>query len=231
MLSGWTPLRAVALKFHVVAKATAEMPFPADELGLLYETAGINLALVEGERIDYDPTYYWINYSDLVQKFGENDRNAGHLIIGLAGPDHRKDIAGQLLDLESRGVAVVYTSCDYIRRDGESARLQTCAHEIGHMLNLSHKDVASTFVSTMDQAEKRDIDASLSWKSVIVEAEEVRNAQKPDYFSPPARELKAYPFSYQARFNLNTLSPDRLLPWGGKFEHPYDQTNDTCCHV
>ncbi len=219
-------MRAVALKFHVVEGATASIAFLAEELSLLYATAGIDLALVEGERIADDPTYHLDSYPVWIKRFGERDRSAGHLILGRAVPDHRSDIAGQLIDQVSRGVAVVYTSCDYIRRDGEGALLQTCAHEIGHMLNLSHEDVAAKFVSAMNQAARRELDTRSSWKGAIAESREVRNTNEPDYFFPPVRELASYPLAYRARHSLNNLSPDRLLPWGEKFEHPYDGTED-----
>jgi hypothetical protein len=214
------------VKFHVVEGAMARMEFLAEELRLLYATAGIDLALVEGERIAKDPTYHVIKYIDWIKRFGEQDRSAGHLILGRDVPDYRSDIAGRLIDEVSRGVAVVYTSCDYIQRDGEGALLQTCAHEIGHMLNLSHDDVDKTFVTAMNQADKRDLDTRASWESVKAEAREIRNTNEPDYFLPPARELASYPFAYRARHTLNNLSPDRLLPWGGKFEHLYDGTED-----
>lgn len=219
-------MRPVDVKYHVVKNATANLPFPADELKLLFRTTGIDLSLVEGERIDNDPTYNpFLAYVDLVQLYDKKDRHYGHLIIGLDGPDYRFDIAGQLLDLDWRGVAVVYTCADYIQRDGEGAFLQTCAHEIGHMLNLGHNDVASDFVSAMNQAQNRELDTSRSWQDVKAEAEVVKSQGKPDYFFPPEKELNCYPFAYQARYNLNIYSPDRLLPWGGKFERPYDGVN------
>lgn len=216
-------LRTVALKFHVVAKATADMPFPVDELKWLYATAGIELDLSQGDTIEHDPMYYpAANYKFWVEQFGKKDRGCGHLIIGLHGPYYRSDIPGRLVDLDYRGVAAVYTSCDYIQRDGEKALLQTCAHEIGHMLNLAHEDVTTDFISTMDQAEKRGLDTRRSWEAALAEAQHKRDP----YFFQPVRELNSYPFALRARNTLNTLPVAQLLPWGGKFEHPYDEIND-----
>ena len=213
-------MRVVALKFHVVEGDTASMTFPAEELGLLFQTAGIELDLIEGERIDKDPTFNRIGYPEWIKRFGETDREAGHLILGRDAPGYRTDIAGELLDKESRGAAVVYTSCDYIQRDGAGALLQTCAHEIGHMLNLSHDDTAAGFVSTMNQAAMRDLDTVSAWHGATVESQQIRSSNGPDYFFPPARKLVSYPLAYRARYKLNTLSPARLLPWGGIYEYP-----------
>lgn len=221
-------MRSVDLKYHVVANATADLPFPADDLKSLFRTTLIDLNLVEGEKLVDDPIYASstpFSYPELVKLYFKEDRNYGHLIIGLKGPDWRSDIAGQLLDQDSRGVAAIYTCADYIQRDGKGAFLQTCAHEIGHMLNLGHDDVADGFVSAMNQAQNRALDTRPSWQNVEAEAQVVRSQGNQDYFFPSERELNCYPFAFKARFNLNHYSDDRLLPWGGKFEHPYDGAN------
>jgi hypothetical protein len=219
-------MRSLSVKYHVVADALARLQFPAEELRSLYETSGIDVQFEQGERIMSDPAFSALqDYPSFVQRYGKNDRGSGHLIIGLGHPRFLSDIAGELLDLDSRGVAVIYTSSDYIQRSGQGALLQTCAHELGHMLNLAHQDVAS-FDSVMNQAQDRWHEIPVSWDYAAAEARRVEDRGQPAYFDPPARPLNCYPFAYAARLLLNTYSSDRLLPWGGRFERPYDGAND-----
>jgi hypothetical protein len=220
-------MRSCSVKYHVVADALSRLQFPADELRALYATSGIDMQFEEGERIDSDPAYNPIwDYPSFAQRYSNNDRSAGHLIIGLGHPRFLSDVAGELLDLDSRGVVVVYTNSDYIQRHDQEGLLQTCAHELGHMLNLAHQDVAFEFDSVMNQAQDRWHDIPVSWDYAAAEARRVEDRGQPAYYDPPASPLDCYPFAYAARLLLHTYSSDRLLPWGSRFERPYDGAND-----
>lgn len=221
-------MRSVDVKFHIVAAAAVDWHFPADDLRLLYRTAGIDLNFVEGDRIDDDPTNYPIgDYPTLVDRYRKTDNGFGHFIIGIEPPRFNPQVAGQLLDVENRGVSVAYTNSNYVQQFGDVGLLQTCAHEIGHMLNLAHEDVVTEFVSTMDQALKRTSAITQSWNGAAFEAEQIRRRGDETYFFPQSKALRCYPLAYSARLRLNTSSGDQLLPWRGKFERPYDGTNDS----
>jgi hypothetical protein len=221
-------MRSVSVKYHIVTLSTVTSadPFPRDDLQLLYRTAGIDLDLVEGAGLDRDPLgSQGFSYRRLLDHYRAKDREFGHLIVGLATP--RPDVAGELLDLETRGLVVVYRNSTYIQEHGRSALLQTCAHELGHMLNLDHNHVSSSFDSIMRSAGDRKQNIAECWEAAKAEAADARAQGKPVYFDPPAREVPCYPFALVARNRLNTESDESFLPWGtGKFEGGAHAVND-----
>jgi hypothetical protein len=221
-------VKTISIRLHWVARSQHDIALRSDDLQALFRTAFIELDLMPGEEIAQDPIYYPPPfYEDLVRHYAATDKEPGHLIIGLEPPLFDPGVAGQLLDPVERGVCIVYRRCKYILERGEVALLQTCAHELGHMLNLAHADVSPDFASAMDQADKRvKGEVGSCWEAAAREAHTIRQRNEPDYFMPLGRPLEALPFSHVARKTLNDLSGNRLTPWGGKFERPYDGTND-----
>ena len=224
-------MRTINIKYHVVTNATEKLPFPVEELKSLYATSGIVLNLVEGDPISSDPAHRRIGtYPSFVELYRKSGPDYGHLIIGLDDPNKDKSVNGELLDRESRGVAAVYTYSDDIAIIGESAFLQTCAHEIGHMLNLAHHDVSKYYTSVMDKALNRGQDISLSWSNAEAEARNLDAAGQQSFFTKPPTLPRCYPFAFAARDHLNNDSPDHLLPWQSKFENPYEGSQDKWYH-
>lgn len=220
-------MRSVSVKYHVVENATADMPFPADDLRALYWSAGIDLALDAGEPLDADPALgLFTNYAALLAAYRRSPL-AGHLIVGLTPPSDRYGISGELVDLDTRGLAAVYVQSGYIQREGRSALLQTCAHELGHMLNLSHGDVSTLFVSVMDSAPRRqDVSPQSAWEQAMRESDAKKARGELAYLEPPLRTLPCFPFSYGARERLNSIPEDSLLPWRSKFQDTFDGSDD-----
>jgi hypothetical protein len=223
-------LRSVAIKYHQVKENGNDFPIPQTDLCAAFLSAGIDLQLIEGEVLKTDPGVSLNRtYSDLIQEYSKIDKKCGHLIIGVSRADKRKDIAGELHDLASRGVASVYTLSEHIQRDPVASFAQTVAHEIGHMLNLSHGDVTAKFDSTMNSLAQRDQRPELSWERAREEARNMRQAgAEPLYIEPSARTA-CFPFAFKARQALRDTSDSRLQPWGSPFEHAADQTNLCSC--
>jgi hypothetical protein len=212
-------MRPVSIKIHHVRATKQAFPFPAQDVQLLYRTAGIDLRIDAGDDIAVDPTLSGLlNYPALVRRYRDTDRAVGHLVVGQQPMTREPFVAGQLLDLTTRGVAAVYTRSNYLLSDTGPGFLQTCIHEIGHMLNLSHEDGAHDYDSAMNQIGARLMEPSLCWKGADTEASIVAASGQAAYFEPPARPLRCYPLAFKARSRLNTLSDGTLLPWGGVFE-------------
>jgi hypothetical protein len=215
-------MRSVSIKIHYVDGTYPEFAVPVDELRALYRTALVDLIIVPGGAIPQDPRMEsaLLNYDDWVRQFGLSGGTVGHLIIGGIPPFDHPEIAGQLLAPERRGVAVVYTENEQIRSPPEVCFLQTCAHEIGHLLNLPHPDDAglALYDSTMNQLEERLGDVGGCWEAASLEASEQKSCGKPDYFLPPSDPLGCYPFSLGERTALNTNSDNRFYPWGSNFD-------------
>jgi hypothetical protein len=225
-------MRTVKLKVHYVRGTQPQFSVQTLELSRLYRTAGIELYFFAAPEILIDPALgtAWENYSDIVARLRTNDKLHGHLIVGKRPPTSSLELAGQLLDLDLRGVAVVYTHSDYIKQNPRLNFLQTCAHEIGHMLNLSHRNIAKTYTSAMEQLGGRTGDVATCWELADGESAKVKTKGGNPYFEHPVEAISCYPLAYTARVELNTLSEIRLQPWQSKFEHALDGSND-CCHA
>lgn len=220
-------MRTIDVTFHIVEPASAQFGFPAAELRELYLSAGIDLNFIAGHDITPDPANHPASgYPVLVEKFRTSATTSGHLIIGSRTPIVHSDWAGQLLDQTTRGVSAVYTQSDYIQSTGAVGLLQTCAHELGHMLNLAHEDISPEYASVMNQADSRTSDIENAWIVAGVQAARIVSQSNNPYFTAPSGPLNCYPFAYAARLRLNTSSEDSLLPWRGVFERTYDGTND-----
>lgn len=213
-------MRRVKVCVHHVDFPATSLSLDVDAIRRLYWTAGIDLELAEAADIPFDPaddpTFPYPSY---VMHFGQSASDRGHLIIGRRCPRIGSTIAGELWDLDWRGVSAVYTESTYIAREGARGLLQSAAHEIGHMLNLGH-DHASTFVSAMKQAEARRAgDVSASWAQAESEANHALASGQPTYYFPLTQPNDCYPLSLDERRELNGMPDSRVLPWGGKFEH------------
>jgi len=152
-------MRSVTIKIHYLEERRQAFQVPTEELKALYRTSNVDLAFVVGEGIDVDPNLSaaFENYDDLVARYRSEDQGSAHLIVGGFPPSAHREVAGQLLDLDTRGVAVVYTRNDYILMNPSVHLLQTAAHEIGHLLNLPHPQnpAMAEFDSTMNQIGNR----------------------------------------------------------------------------
>ena len=214
-------MRRVQIFIHHVEFPSTSLSLDLDAIRRLYRTAGIDLELNEDLDIDFDPGVdRTFPYPKYVTRYGQSARDRGHLIIGRICPNLGSKIAGQLWDLDWRGVSAVYTESSYVADAGNRGLLQSAVHEIGHMLNLGHPASAAAFVSTMHQAEtRRSGDVSAAWTSAEVEAAQEHAAGRPSYFTSPTQPNDCFPLSLDARRELTDMLPSQLLPWAGKFEH------------
>ncbi|NBQ68666.1 MAG: hypothetical protein EBU46_07490 [Nitrosomonadaceae bacterium] len=221
-------MRNVSVKYHVVSNATQLHNLPLAEIKALYTSSGINLQITEGEAIPADPKFSALrDYDGWVRRFRETDTYSGHLIIGLGDRYSRNGIAGELLDMDQRGVAVVYMHSTYILQNGEDGVLQTAVHELGHMMHLSHMDRSATFHSAMDQAKDRTGSTILAWEAAEDEARAKEEASgKHAYLQRPPIQPPCFPLAYPARMILNENSDQYILPWGGQYDCPDNGAND-----
>jgi hypothetical protein len=171
--------------------------------------------LDRGSREDYD-----IFYASSCPAPGAPLPHPAKLILGGNHLDSM-DINGELYDLKKRGIAAVYANSRYSRKDMDHL-LEVCAHEIGHMLNLRHKDAESTQLeSVMDPAYIRSglQTPGKAWEIAIQiadqrDADAMRTYLKMYNDSPPG-----YPFSPRsAQYLTKSLPIYDVQPWGGLLE-------------
>jgi hypothetical protein len=212
-------LRRVNIVVHHVKNPSTSLTLDLSAIRRLYWTAGIDLMIEEEADVKFDPASNPARpYSSYVERYGKSAADRGHLIIGRKCPRAESEIAGELIDLDRRGVGAVYTKSPYISDYGDLGLLQSAAHEIGHMLNLSHTKTG--FVSTMNQADvrKKGI-VTNAWTEAEAEADKEKASGRPAYYFALSQPTECYPLSLNSRIELNTMSDIRMLPWGGKFEH------------
>jgi hypothetical protein len=205
--------------YHFVDRVTAgRARFRVDDLIRLFRSAQIRLEISDGGALAPRDVF---RPAKLIERWQKNNASIGHLVITgvpMSGPER----VGELVDLGSRGVAMVYFNT--FRADKERNLLQTAAHEIGHMLNLTHENPPRAYTSAMAQAAHRNTDIEAAWKCAAAEA----YAQVDDpCYDPPDIFPDCFPFSLKARCRLRDLDAEELLPWGSKFFDDYaDGTDD-----
>lgn len=226
-------MRSVTIKIHYLEERHQAFPVPVDQLKALYRTASVDLAFVEGGEIDVDPNLNaaFETYEDLVKRYRSEDQSSAHLIIGGFPPTAHREVAGQLLDLETRGVAVVHTRNDYILMNPAVHLLQTAAHEIGHLLNLPHppNPVIDRFDSTMNQIGNRVDGVATCWEKAEKEAHDEELQGKRSYFTSPAMTLDCFPLGLSSRAALTNQSDISFRPWMSRFNHGGQGQNDCPC--
>ena len=213
-------MRRVNIFVHHVKDPATGLQLDVAALHRLYLTAGVELTFDEALDIEFDPgddptfPYPWY-----VGYYGKHAADCGHLIVGRRCPRIGTAIAGELWDLDWRGVCAVYTESTYIRGEGDRGLLQSAAHEIGHMLNLGHKH-SSTFMTTMNQAEQRlGADVAAAWAAAEADAANQITNGLPAYYFAPTEEIDCYPLAFDARTRLNENFDTQVIPWQGRFEH------------
>jgi hypothetical protein len=220
-------MRTVNISVHTYSGLRSDLSFRPDDIRIVFAAAGIDLVFRNGEHFPDDP-FFWKGYKNLLLEFSRNDTTAGHLIIGGQYPGLDPGMAGGLLDPDHRGLCADYTSSDYIANHGQPALLQCCAHEIGHMLNLSHDDNAPDlgaaspgYLTTMDQLSNRTlIPAQIAgaWNVASKEASSKKQHAIEPYYFPQSAPTVCLPLALTARLRLNQMGDGSLLPWRGRFE-------------
>lgn len=224
-------LRTISIKVHHVDGTQVQFPVPVSDLQSLFRSAGIDLVLLAGQALDRDPMgSKYHNYPTLISEFRNTDRSCGHLIIGRSPPDQQFEVAGQLHDLEQRGLAAVYTLSSHVQKNPRDHFAQTIAHEIGHMLNLSHSDIGK-FDSTMNALADRDEVVSICWERAGHDANSMTAKGEDAFYIKPTVPTVCYPFAYKARLFLSTAIDARIQPWGSNFEHSTENMNYCTCWI
>ena len=219
-------MRVINIRLHEVAGVNAP-PLNVHDLNETFGATGFQINFLPGSTMPSDPGEEPnFSYLQLIAPFKSEDPHNGHFVIGGIHPSWNLAVAGELADLDTRGISVVYSRSSYVREHGAVGLLQTTVHELGHMLNLSHMDVDSRYKSAMNQANDRLQTPASSWTAADTDAQSLQAGGKDPLWTNPAQSPSCHPFCFTARSWLHSLSDARLLPWGTKFERPYDGNED-----
>ncbi len=197
------------------------------DLKTLFRSTNVNLQISDATDLGVSfPERNW-RYTGAVQllhNWGSRKRRKPGFVLfdHTWAPGVSTSYNGLMPDPTRRSLAVVMTKSSVVRTRSAKGLLQVAAHEIGHMLNLGHRDRREltiggqdySYSSTMDQAGLRQSDPELAWRTAFAEARALATTLgRPTYFSSQNAATHGYPFSWFSRRKLHRPA-QKVLPWG-----------------
>lgn len=216
-------MHIVSIAVHYLdADVRARFPLPKDDIEAVFRSAGVLLSLTESSLVGIDPYLSSSGYTRQVRLLGNERMGNGHLFVTELTPPLFPFAAGELVDLSRRRAAAIFTSCDYLKREGYKGLLQTCVHEIGHMLNLTHPPGRPRPMrpSAMSSWSDRSVNIQNAWEAERDDAARRNRERKEGHdvpFSIPTRSIDCLPFSFDERRRLNGEAESTILPGGSPY--------------
>lgn len=204
-------MQKVLVQWHPTPWTSSEI-VPEAELRTLFKTVGIDLQISKGEKIGFSPKSE-THFDQLEEMFRPkgNVPFVGHLFLSDTPSSGRTGVLGEVCG-RTHGLAVVYV--EQLGGDGvKDSMLAVCAHEIGHMCNLTHNLANdSPFDSVMTQSRFRDDPAGQAWAEA--ESEASKQGVPAEVFAKVP--LDCLPFNHSCR---TCLAPPAAHwgPWTGSF--------------
>ena len=133
-------------------------------------------------------------------------------------------VNGTLLDMQRRGVCVVYAGSHVFASGDSEKRFEIFVHELGHMVNLSHRQADESFPTAMDSFDRRNgvgDDRVELWTEAIDGAAGAHAAKLRAFFGDGQRRPIGLPMSSRCCEALATPLLSRVEPWG----EPFDDTS------
>lgn len=202
----------------------AQMPVSA--LSDYFGALGFPLQFRAAQPLTEDPT----DHPDEVDEFCRSQAPQGPLpwpgvlVVGdmsVDGPSTN----GILLDLDRRGACAIFTQSFAFLQGTEDTRFEIYAHEIGHMLNLSHADARDPFPTAMNQWDARASvhDRRAVWRQAISNGSVLQGTRLRTFFGNGSRHPVGLPMSAICCAWLNGPNLGAILPWASQFK---DSTDD-----
>jgi hypothetical protein len=135
---------------------------------------------------------------------------------------------GILLDLDQRGACAIFAQSFGFKKGDAEDRFEIYAHEIGHMLNLSHAEADDKFPTAMNQWDIRSAvsDRRVVWRRAINQGSPLQRAVLPAFFGNGSRQPLGLPMSASCCKWLASQGPRDVLPWGSHFKDPAGNGSD-----
>lgn len=194
---------------------------PTNALKAFFQTWDITLHFFDGPSLPFDPSLIQSSVDSLIAKYRPADAGAAAPAVLIIGREYFPDPGtnGLLLDLGNRGACEIFTESDQFKSAGEEERFQIYAHEIGHVINLTHADATQQYPSAMDQWDRRKTGANKSkiWELCKHNAPPSVQARIGQYVVNNAEPTPGLPLPPASIFFLGNAQFEEIRPWGTPF--------------
>jgi hypothetical protein len=200
---------------------SAEADVPTGALREYFGALGVDLEFALGQALSPDPT----DSIDSIRQFVTGmappvgQRGTAALVvadIGYLGPL----VNGMLLDADRRGACAVFTQATGFTFGSADSRFEIYAHEIGHMLNLTHEDADETYVTAMNSWGERDevADRLDIWRQAVGNGAGPFSSQLSHFFRGGTQRPLGLPFSKTCCQKLAGFPAPKVAPWLSTFD-------------
>ncbi len=193
-----------ARRMRLPARALGEL-FAAGGIGLHFRYVGAHPEPLRSRR-EYESFAARLRRR-LAEELGRAPRAGDPAFLLIGGRwmgEGRQGCDSAMILREDRGCAAVFTQSKRIARIDLPAFQQACAHELGHLLGLSHALGHSVpYPATMAVARRRTI-----------RRKAIREAWRASGLEAPAGSSFLLPLAEGSRNLLRAADDARVLPWG-----------------
>jgi hypothetical protein len=197
-------MRSVHFIVHYLPGVEARVPTRA--LADFFRCYGIELSFEDGARMPSNLTTF-AEFHDVLSQWYPKDPPVGaaaHLFVGAWWLDTGGGLVNGMLLEPTRGATAVFTRSMWLEQHPDQLE-QVCAHEICHVLNLTHPAGEMEYGATEAPEQDRDpqdIGVAASWKRARVTR-------------PPG--VNVYPLLKENARHLQERVDRDVLPWGTSF--------------
>lgn len=200
----------------------SEASVPKQALSNYFRSWGVDVTFEDGLPLGSDPTLTE-EETDAFCLEQAPTAGASHwpaaLVIGEMSTDG-SGTNGILLDLKTRGACAVFTRSFGFRNGSADDRFEVFAHEIGHLLNLTHGEADETFPTAMNQWDERSMvqDRVALWSQAITAANATQRARLRSFYGDGSRHPLGLPMSTSCCDSLAGSALSDVEPWGTPFK-------------
>lgn len=205
---------------------------PAGALQHYFRSLGVNLTFQPGPAFarEQDPC----RDSAVMSAFcagrapPQGNTNAPAILVVTEMAPEGDGTNGQLMDAARRGACAVYTDSWAFRTHGAEERFEIFVHEIGHMLNLAHREADEDFETAMAQFDDRARvnDRVQLWREAIDGAAPSYGNKLSAFFGAGNASPIGLPMSKNCCDLLADRPTSKVAPWGSNFEDDGEGTRN-----
>lgn len=182
---------------------------------------GVQLEIVMGQALEQDPTDDPAEIDALCDAYrpGAGPGPWPAVLVLASLSEDGTHTNGILLDSDHRGACAIFLKSSAYFDGNADDRFEIVAHEIGHLLNLTHSDADETYATAMNQFDQRSevLDRVGLWKHAIDDTPQNERAGILAFFNGGQRVPLGLPMSRACCKYLTSAPSNAIAPWGAGF--------------